>query len=470
VAGLATAHRLAHAAPDFDIVIFEKERDAGGLARSLTIAGIAADFGPHRINTQIPEIQSFLNTFLGGEMYAVHRKSQMYINGGYLDYPIRFSKTIGHFGLFATLRFGLSALLSAARAGAKDETASFEDLMIKAFGKAAYETFIRPYSEKVWKIPPDQIDAEVARVRVSAGGATKLLRQMWGKEADDDPSALKQFSYLPGGIRDLITKFEASFAARRSCFTDKPVRIEKEALVTNLIPLDDGTITVVCQQADGRERRETFDFCFSTIPVDDLVRMLAQTKPDDRASRIAADLRFLSMILVYLVANKPQISDNSWLYFPEKHLIFNRGYESKNFNPRWKSDKALICLEITCYRGDDLWNRHDADIAQQVAKEFCSTGMLRENEVESTVVARLTHAYPLLTRGYKQKLRVLWDYLSAFPTIISLGRQGLFQHNNMDHSLYMGLCAADLFLHSPSPAHDWYHSEITKFDHFKIID
>ena len=30
------------------------------------------------------------------------------------------------------------------------------------------------------------------------------------------------------------------------------------------------------------------------------------------------------------------------------------------------------------------------------------------------------------------------------PNLVTLGRQGLFNHNNMDHSIYMGLCAADL--------------------------
>jgi protoporphyrinogen oxidase len=343
------------------------------------------------------------------------------------------------------------------------EGKSFDDVMKKAFGTAAYEDLIRPYSEKFWKVSPELIDAEVAKMRVSAGGLKKLIRQVLGRENEVDPSALLQFHYLPGGFHDIVLKFERSFA-------NDPVIIHKNARVTGLFPTGNDGVRVKFALADAQEKHETFDFCFSTIPLDDLVKMLTQTVPNESALHVADNLRFVSMILVYLVAKKPQISDNSWLYFPEKHLIFNRAYESKNFNPRWKTDNSVLCLEVTCHRGDELWTRSDADIADQVVKQFCSTGMLNESEVDKTVVVRLTHAYPLLTRGYQEKLQVLWRYLSTVPSIISLGRQGLFQHNNTDHAMYMGFRAADLFRRSPSPAQEWYQSEINRFKNFRIVD
>ena len=70
----------------------------------------------------------------------------------------------------------------------------------------------------------------------------------------------------------------------------------------------------------------------------------------------------------------------------------------------------------------------------------------------------------------KKDLRVLWDYLAEFPGLITLGRQGLFQHNNTDHSQFMGFLAAELYDKSDTPTKDWYGTTIKKFDNFRIVD
>lgn len=462
VAALATALKITEKSGDHHITILEKDDTIGGLARSMTVSGLPVDMGPHRIFTEIPEIKEFLKEFLSDQWFLVKRTSQMYYRGGYFDYPIKLGGALKHLGIGTTARFGTGAVLASLSGGAKGPDPTFEDIMKGAFGGPVYNELILPYIKKVWKVEPADIDGEVARLRVSAGGLEKIIRQALGKDKKDDPSAVKDFYYLPNGFQDMVDKYANSLKGR-------PVDIRTGTQVKDVEPRPGGKIRVEWD-GHGGQGNEEFDFVFSTIQVDDLIRMINKHKPAEAPKKVADSLRYLSMILNFVVASKPKISDNSWLYFPEPHLIFNRGYEAKNFNPHINSDNSLVCLEVTCYRGDKTWQRSDDDIARQVVKEFCATGMLDEKDVSETVVKRLSHAYPILHKGIKKDLRVLWDYLRDVPGLITLGRQGLFQHNNTDHSQFMGFRAADVFLKSQNPAREWYDSEIKKFDNFRIVD
>ncbi len=463
-AGLAVALKLLEQEQHYEITFIEKESEPGGLARSLIIAGSPADLGPHRIFTLLPEIKQFYKEFLGDALFVVPRKSQMYLNGAFLNYPLKLTDAFKHLGVTNTIRYGLSALSSSLMPAHKNNDVSFDDVMKKAFGAAVYNDIIRPYAAKTWKISPDRIDAEVARLRVSAGGFTKIVRQVLGMEKAHDPSALPEFHYLEGGFQEVIDTFVTSFEG-------KPVAMITDASVEDVRPLDDGSISVAWKKNDTSPEQQEFDFCFSTIPLDELISVLNRNIADKQAADIAANLRYISTILFFVVVKKPQISANTWLYFPEQFLIFNRGYETANFNIHHPTtDKAVICLEVTCYRGDTLWATSDDELATNVVRDIASTGLFTEEQVDETKVVRLSHAYPLLTRGYKKDLDVLWNYLQRIPSLITLGRQGLFQHNNMDHAIYTAFRAVDVLQNSPEPEREWYTRELPGFKDFRIID
>ena len=61
------------------------------------------------------------------------------------------------------------------------------------------------------------------------------------------------------------------------------------------------------------------------------------------------------------------------------------------------------------------------------------------------------------------------DYLRTFPNLISAGRQGLFNHNNMDHCIAMGRAAARCVQAHDAPAAPWC-DDLDQFDNFRIVD
>jgi len=169
---------------------------------------------------------------------------------------------------------------------------------------------------------------------------------------------------------------------------------------------------------------------------------------------------------------RPRISGDSWLYFPEPHLIFNRAYEAKNFDPAMgPPDRSLFCVEITLHPGDAIGREADAALVQTVTGQIAATGLFRADEVEESMVYRISDAYPLYTLDYAERLDRTLAGLRKIPNLITLGRQGLFNHNNMDHSLYMGLQAAELLESFPpdQAVQQWY-DRVNQFKIMRIVD
>ena len=51
--------------------------------------------------------------------------------------------------------------------------------------------------------------------------------------------------------------------------------------------------------------------------------------------------------------------------------------------------------------------------------------------------------FPVYGKGYKAPLQKVENYLSGINNLSVIGRYGAFKYNNQDHSILMGLLAAD---------------------------
>ena len=113
----------------------------------------------------------------------------------------------------------------------------------------------------------------------------------------------------------------------------------------------------------------------------------------------------------------------------------------------------MICTEITCRKGDDVWNM-DAESAIQVAvKDMETVGLVKKEEVLEGFVRKMTHAYPVYDLHYKENLAPLRAFLAGLENLETGGRQGLFRYNNMDQSVEMGRRMAWAYLEGRDAGH-----------------
>lgn len=468
VCGLAAALRLLENDPTLDVTLLEQEERPGGLARSLTLNGQHTDLGPHRIFTELPDVQRFLEDIAGDEMETVTRVSRMWLKGGWIEYPPKPLEVAAHLGVGTLAGAGFSYLgskaagLFAAEGGTQE---SFESLMREAFGPALYELLVAPYTRKVWKVAPAELHADIARVRVSAGGLDQMVKKILFGEKPGQITAVKKFLYLPGGVETLVGKLRDGVERLGG-----KIRLVRE--VNALKEFRTGHLQVVATARDtGRQEVYQAESVVSTIPLPHLLGMLLPQKPDARVEKARAELRYITSILVCVQTKRPRVTDAQWLYFPGADTVFNRAYEPKNFHASMgTADQSMIVGEITCHPGDRIDGYPDRKLAAATLKGFARVGLVPPEDVAATLVHRIPMTYPIYDLDYRRRLSLVWRYLEQFPRLISAGRQGLYLHNNMDHSIHMGFrAAARLAETNANPAQAFY-SEVRKFQKFRIVD
>ena len=65
------------------------------------------------------------------------------------------------------------------------------------------------------------------------------------------------------------------------------------------------------------------------------------------------------------------------------------------------------------------------------------------NDVLDGHVVRIARCYPVYARGYQQHVGRIAEYLRGTSGLTPIGRYGAFKYNNQDHSILMGILAAE---------------------------
>ncbi len=464
VAGLAAAVRLGEGGR-YQPLVLEQDATAGGLAKSHHYKGFVTDYGPHRIHTELPEVDRLISAVAAPSLMTVNRASRIYLRNHYLTYPPAPLDMLRRLGLWQMSKFMAGFAGEVIRSAPAEET--YESLMCRAFGRPLYEFLLKPYSEKTWKINPAELHADTARVRVSAGSLARMITRLFKREAKGAETSLKQFRYVKGGIENLVRHLRET-AERHGAQLElghEVLRLElnDQRRVTGVKTISPGAADAPSPYAPpGSPELFPGEVFLSSAPLPKLLDKLLPHEPFlGDARKAATGLRYMSIIFVGLIVNRDKISNDNWLYFPEPHLVFNRAYEAKNFDESLApSGQSLLCVEITCRPGDPIEQESEQALASLVIGQMAATGLFRKDEVTESFSWRIPYAYPVYTLDYAERLDTVLAGLRQVPNLMTLGRQGLFNHNNMDHSIGMGLRAADLL--NAMPAADavqtWYET------------
>ncbi len=468
LAGLTVARTLLEQSGAGQVTVLEREERPGGMARSVEVEGLVSDLGPHRIYSALPEMRAWFQREMGDSLLCVERSSRMFAQGRYLRYPPSPFELLSAYGPLHMARFAggyASAKLRAVWGNLEPD--SFASVMEGNFGRPLCEALVFPYIRKTWKLEPERVSARAAQARATMGGVLRMVRRLLDPhEKPGQETTLRQFHYVRGGIERLpehLTRGVERLGGRIVC------RADVQSLERNGQRIER---VHFLNRASGQTETLDCDFVFSTLPLPSLIQnVIAPHFETDDLYSSAQALRFLEARMVFASVRRSSLCRDHWLYFPETRPALNRAYESPNFDASLGRDgRTLICLEGTTLEGSEDAGWSNSDLNEKFVREIASTGLFQESEVETTRVERLSEAYPLYEMGYERHLAVLETHMRRFENLISLGRQGLFHHNNMDHTIYTGLCAARCWAEEQNPTAAWFEKEMPRFAQFRIVD
>jgi len=437
-AGLAAAWKLAQAQKE--VVVLEKEDGVGGLCRTLQHDGFYFDLGGHRFITSDEPLRQEIQELMGDELLLSPRKSVIRLRKKYFQYPLEFKNLLMRMDgalLLKSIADYMYALVARKLFYKKD--ISFEDWCVNRFGRTLYDIYLGVYTEKIWGISPKNISADWAAQRISLLNLWDVFLRLMGKASNRPRTYFLEFAYPKLGIGRICERMAQEVVKHGG-------NIHLNARVKKII-LKDEFIQKIIYQQQGQDIEITGDWYVSTIPMPDFVKGL-DSDISERYLETANNLRFRAVRFLNLVIEGKPITDNAWIYIPEKEFLFFRIQEPKNYS-RFTSPegKTSLILEMACDFDDWVWNASDKDIFERCVKDLKKLGLFEVKRIKDYFTARIQHGYPVYDLEYKKKVDRIMELLRGMDNLIPIGRQGLYRYNNMDHSIKMGLLTASHILH-----------------------
>lgn len=456
-AGLTAAYELVR--NGMRPLVLEQGRQVGGIARTEVYKGYRFDIGGHRFYTKVKEVEDLWREMMGDDFIKVPRLSRIYYKGRFYQYPLSFLNTLTNLGL--TESFLVLMSYCKARITPHRDEQTFEEWVTNRFGSRLYRTFFQAYTEKVWGIPCNKIQAEWAAQRIQNLSLVKAVANaLFG--SNGVKSLINEFDYPRLGPGQMWERFQQAVEDRGGAVH----------LNTTIVRLncDGNRVTSVIARRDGQEFEIAAPHFISSMPINKLVLHM-NPQPPEAVVKAAQSLSYRAFVLVGLIVRRENLFPDNWIYIHSPELSVGRIQNFGNWSAAMVPEPGKSCLglEYFCNAGDDLWKTPDQELIRLAGKELMQLGLARESDVEDGVVIRQPKAYPVYDSEYRGHLEVIKSFLDQFTNLQTVGRNGMHRYNNQDHSMLTGMLAVKNIL---GEKHDLWdvNTERSYYEEFTTTD
>ncbi len=437
LAGLAAARELSAAGRG--TLVLEAGRGVGGLSRTETFGEFRFDLGGHRFFTHDGEVAALVGRLMGDELIDVPRASKILLRGRYVDYPLRPANALAALGPLTAARVIADWIIEQlrARAGVRPDI-SLEDWVVHRFGRTLFTIYFKEYSEKVWGLPCERISVGWVARRIEGLSLGRAIRDAFTREHRGSVASLvDRFAYPRLGIGRIAERFAEELAPRG--------RVLCQARVTRIFH-ESGRVREVIVATPSGERAFAAAAVISTIPLPALARLL-DPRPAPAVQNAAGKLGFRDLLLAAVAVDRPSVTDQTWIYLPDRSIPFGRIHEPKNWSRALAPQgRSLVVAAYFCFRGDEIWESSDERLADLTVAGLEKLGYLERRQVSGTRIVRVPAAYPLFEIGYERHAAAVRNGLTDIDNLLIAGRSGCFSYQNMDHAIRSGIDTARLLL------------------------
>lgn len=416
-------------------VVLEGTEQFGGISRTEQREGWRFDIGGHRFFTKVDRVEKFWHEVLpDGDFLLRPRMSRIFYKGKFYDYPLRAMNALSNLGIGEAILCMASYL--AVRIRPPKDQSNFEGWVAARFGWRLYRTFFKTYTEKVWGVPADHIQADWAAQRIKnlslwRAVVNSILPK--GRNSTEITSLIEQFQYPkygPGMMWD----------AAATGILKRGATIETNTLATSVARDAKGAMSVVSSTGKKFPAKEVI----STMPINELVLGLKPAPPADIQSA-ARKLKHRDFLTVALVVPEEFSFPDNWIYIHEPGVRVGRIQNFGSWSPFLVKDgRTCLGMEYFVNEGDDMWTMADDKLIELASREVEKLGLVRHGSIESGYVVRVPKAYPVYDAAYAENLDIVREYLQKeWPHVHPVGRNGMHRYNNQDHSMLAAMITVD---------------------------
>src|SRR5579862_1417335 len=431
-AGLTAGYLLAKQGKP--VVILESTDMLGGIARTEVRDGYRFDLGGHRFFTKAREVDDLWHEIMKEEFLRRPRKSRIYWNDKFLEYPLQGVDVIRKLGPVELTRCMASYLWAAVKPKGREE--SFEDWVSNRFGKRLYNHFFKTYTEKLWGVSADEIRAEWAAQRIKGLSFFSAAKSaFFGNQGNKIKSLISEFNYPRYGPGQMWEQMTADIREQGG-------EVRLNAPVTRL-RVSDGRVTEVVAAGETLYPSHVI----SSLPLRTTVGITEPEAPVD-VRDAAGGLRYREFLTVLLVIEGEDLFPDNWIYIHDPTVRVGRIQNFRSWSP-WmvpNDTDASIGMEYFCFEGDEVWSMADDDLVAMATRELAKLHLARADQVKFGFVERVHKAYPIYDELYGERVSTIREWLEGISNLTQVGRNGLHRYNNSDHSMLTAMRAVDNIL------------------------
>lgn len=432
--GLSAAWELSKNG-EYEVTVLEKGDKPGGLCITNEKNGFRFDLGGHRFISKNQELVDDVCEMMGNQLLTSERKSVILMGGNEYKYPLSAKDILSNMDLLTNIKCFADYLLKACSNKLnKSSDDSFEDWVVNRFGKKLYDLFFGPYTEKLWGISPTKISSDWASQRISLLNLCDVALRLFKLKGGTPRTYAQKYFYPKKGIGQM-------FDMMGDVITSYGSEIIFNADVKN-VNTKGQNVKSVTFEIDGREESVECDYVISTIPLPEIVVALSESGLNGLKQH-TEPLKFRGVRFMNIMVDKPDISQNTWMYVSEKEHLMTRIQEPKRRSPFSAPDgKTSVMLEIPCDVNDTVWSASDGEVFNRCITALDKLGISIKKEVLDYFSTYVTHGYPVYSVGYDAHCKKLMDFVHSFENIVTCGRQGTFRYIFMDTAMEMGINTA----------------------------
>jgi protoporphyrinogen oxidase len=411
-AGLAAGLSLQERARPFRIL--EGDDAPGGLARTDVLDGFSFERTGHVLHFKLPHVRRRFRR-LAVPLEPLERRAAVLLDGREIPYPFQYN--LWALGSRSLARSVVADMRRASRDGAADGS-SFGDLLLSLWGARCVSLFLRPYNEKLWGRPLEELPADCAGGYLPKADLALAER---GAESRVHLAGYNSTFLFPasGRLGDVMTALAAPIRSRIRCGAEvTDVDLERRELHT----------------ADGAA--VPYARLISTIPLARLVRMAGLPAAP------GPDLFAATRILNIRVGVRGRLhTPYHWVYVADAELPFHRIGFPQNVNPRTCPD-GCVSLSIE-YTIPDRGGRLSAAALADTALDYLSArGLIDVEERLLLAETVISPAYVVRRAPERPAFAELERTLTAHGVLLA-GRFGTWDYLSVEEAFDSGLRAAE---------------------------
>jgi protoporphyrinogen oxidase len=461
-AGLAIAHGLTEES-DIAFVVLERGPSLGGLAQTLKWGEHGLhDLGPHKIFTLDKALMARVEGLLPQERWLTRpKKSSIYMEGHFLQYPPSPFSLIKIYGLFMFIRMVLDYGIARIRSLFWNKVPStFEEDIENRVGRKLYEALFKPIALKLWG-NPNHLDVKLSQGRVQTPSLAEVIGRLLKFRVSSDFEAL-DFRYPKGGLQQI---WEALFRKTRH---QGAYNLNQEVLS---LVVENKNVSMIRyrDRVTGEEKEikiQKDDFIFSTLPLGLLGDLMHDAIAPGIVDTIKKIIQLNDLLLVFLKVDPPSLLNESWVFIPDPAIVFHRLSEQESFDPDMTPGGSIVCCEIMNNEIRPMSRCSDSDLITASKKGLVDMGYKDFSVLDQRVI-RLPSSYPVFRPGFESALYQILGELDRFKNFRTIGRQGAFNYIGTLDAMDIGYGAARWFIRRQKE--NW-KEERKRTSHYPVLD